>query len=84
MRPETLSEARAVRAEIARQVQAALTAGQLWHNGYLWCRNSKLARARRHALRCRAQAVVLFDRNLENPHGTTHSDRRIDRCLLDR
>lgn len=64
MRPVTVIEARARRAAWVQRVSAALEAGQLWHQGWVWCRGSKLARARRHALRCRATAVVLHDRVL--------------------
>ena len=61
---DTVYQARAVRAEILKSVNHAMDISERWYGEYLLCRNSKWPRARRHALRCRAMAVVRHDRAL--------------------
>ena len=47
----------------------ALAASMRWYAAYRWCRLSRLPRARRHALRCRVCAVVVFDRQMDKSPG---------------
>lgn len=57
-------KARAIRAEILKRVNHAMDVSERWYGFYLWARGSKFSRARRYALRCRTQAVVIHDREL--------------------
>lgn len=52
----------------ARWVRA-LDASRRWYAAFVWCRLSGLPRARRHALRCRVCAVVVFDRWMDKSPG---------------
>ena len=51
----------------ARWVRAL--ASRRWYAAYRWCRLSRWPRARRHALRCRVAAVVVFDRQMDKSPG---------------
>lgn len=47
----------------------ALAVSRRWYAAYRWCRLSGLTRARRHALKCRVSAVVVFDRQMDKSPG---------------
>ena len=61
---DTVYQARAIRAAILRRVNHAMDVSECWYGRYLLCRDSKWPRGRRYALRCRAQAAVIHDREL--------------------
>lgn len=61
---DTVYQARAIRAEILRRVVHAMDVSEFLHGYYLVFRDSKFPRGRRYAIRCRAQAVVIHDREL--------------------
>ncbi len=61
---DTVYQARQVRAAILKAVNHAYDVSECWYGRYLLCRNSKFPRGRRYAQRCRAQAVVIHDREL--------------------
>lgn len=64
--PITIWEARHVRAKIARQVMRALDVSQHWYEHWNQCKDSHLARANRHAVRCRVMATLVHDRTLRH------------------
>lgn len=61
---DTVWKARAVRAAILKSVNHAMDSTERLYYQYLLLRESSRPRARRHALRCRAMAVVRHDRAL--------------------
>lgn len=61
---DSVYKLRAIRAEILRRVNHAMDVSEFLHGYYLVFRDSKFPRGRRYAIRCRAQAVVIHDREL--------------------